>query len=509
MNTQDPNLRQPEAPRACPAYETHSRREFLRLSFSSVMLLTIGSQLSRKPGDLTSLSLQQASKLVRNKSVSPVDLTRACLERIQRLNPKLNAFITVAAEQALAQARELEIEVQHGRWRGPLHGIPLALKDNIDTSGIKTTAASAVFAERIPAEDAEVVRRLKAAGAIIIGKLNLDEFAIGLTSTLSHFGPVHNPWKLDHIAGGSSGGSAAAVSAHLCYGALGSDTGGSIRIPAAYCGVVALKPTYGLVSTRGLVPLSWSLDHVGPMCRSVAETALLLSAIAGYDPQESGSVNAPIINYAAALGTKTSALRVGISREMFSEIADPEIKAAVNEAVSVLRSMTASVRDIELPSIPEGTWVKVALAEAYVFHAPLLARAAERYNPIIRKRAELGSTISAKDYIEARRDVERLRRVIGDAFSGVDLIVAPTAYVPPVTIEQSLREEQSARPPLTPAPAFNIYGLPTVSVPCGFISSGLPIGLQISGPRLGEAKVLALAYAYEQATDWHRRRPVL
>jgi aspartyl-tRNA(Asn)/glutamyl-tRNA(Gln) amidotransferase subunit A len=488
----------------------YSRREFLKSSLATGTLMVLGSDVFGKSHDLPSLSLEEASRLVQKKSVSPVELTRSCLERIERLNPKLNAFITVTAERALAQARELENERQRGRWRGSLHGIPVALKDNIDTAGVRTTAASAVFGERIPAEDAEVVRRLRAAGAIIIGKLNLDEFAIGLTSTLSHFGPVHNPWKLDLIAGGSSGGSAAAVSAHLCYGALGSDTGGSIRIPAAYCGVVGLKPTYGLVSTRGLVPLSWSLDHVGPMCRSVADIALLLSAIASYDPQDSASVNAPTINYAAALGTKTSALRVGISRTLFSEIADPEIKAAVNEAVSVLRSMTASVCDIELPSIPEGTWVKVALAEAYVFHAPLLARGAEGYNPIIRKRAELGSTISAKDYIEARRHVERLRRVIGDAFSGVDLIVAPTAYVPPVTIEQSFREEQNlTRPPLTPAPAFNIYGLPTVSVPCGFISSGLPVGLQISGPRLGEAKVLALAYAYEQTTDWHRRRPVL
>ncbi len=489
--------------------DLYSRRAFLRDGLSSMSIWIIGSRSAfGNSNDLTSLTLRQASKLVRNKSISPVDLTGACLERIERLNPKLNAFITVTGEQALAQARQLENERQRGRWRGRLHGIPIALKDNIDTAGVRTTAASEVFADRIPVEDAEVVRRLKTAGAVIIGKLNMDEFAFGHTSTLSHFGPVHNPWKLGHITGGSSGGSAAAVSAHLCYGALGSDTGGSIRTPAAYCGVVGLRPTYGLVSTRGLVPLSWSLDHVGPLCRNVTDTALLLSGIAGYDLEDVGSVDAPIVDYMASLGGRVAGMRAGIAGDLVSKIADPEIKAAVNEAVTVLRSLRISIREVELPPISEGTFGDVLLAEAYAFHAPLLATVANRYHPVIRGRAELGRTISATSYIKARRDLERLRRLVRRVFADVDVVVAPTTYAPPPTIEQSAREQQR-RTPALPTVDFSIYGLPTISVPCGFTSSGLPIGLQISGPRFSEAKVLALAYAYEQATGWHRRQPVL
>jgi aspartyl-tRNA(Asn)/glutamyl-tRNA(Gln) amidotransferase subunit A len=230
--------------------------------------------------DLTRLSLVEAMALLRRKAVSPVELAQACIARIERLNPALNAFITVTAEQALQQAREAEAQIQRGQWRGPLHGMPLALKDLIDTAGIRTTAASAVFKDRIPTEDAEVVRRLKAAGAVLLGKLNMHEFAYGGTSVPSYYGAVHNPWNLGRIAGGSSGGSGAAVAAGLCFGALGSDTAASVRHPAAYCGVVGLKPTYGRVSTRGVIPLSWSLDHIGPLCRSAADAALLLEAIA-------------------------------------------------------------------------------------------------------------------------------------------------------------------------------------------------------------------------------------
>src|SRR5437016_5698154 len=256
----------------------------------------------------TGPSLQQVSELIRKKSASPVELTEECLKRIEKLNPALNAYITVMGEQALRQARELEAERQSGKWRGPLHGIPIGLKDLIDTAGVRTTAASAIFANRIPTDDAEVVRRLRAAGAILIGKLNMHEFAYGATSVPSHYGPVHNPWKLDRIAGGSSGGSGAAVAAELCYGALGSDTGGSIRQPSAYCGIVGFKPTYGRVSTRGVIPLSWSLDHIGPMCRTVADAALLLGVIAGYDPLETTSLDAPVPDYAHALRTKVSGL---------------------------------------------------------------------------------------------------------------------------------------------------------------------------------------------------------
>jgi aspartyl-tRNA(Asn)/glutamyl-tRNA(Gln) amidotransferase subunit A len=489
----------------------YSRREFLKKStVATGTLMMSGVSFFGKSYDLSSLSLEEVSRLVQKKSVSPVELVHSCLERIERLNPKLNAFITVTAEHSLAQARELENERQRGKWRGPLHGIPIALKDNIDTAEIRTTAATAVFADRIPTEDAEVVRRLKAAGAVILGKLNMDEFAFGHASTLSHFGPVRNPWKLDHIAGGSSGGSAAAVSARLCYGALGSDTGGSVRTPAAYCGVAGLRPTYGLVSTRGLVPLSWSLDHIGPMCCGVADVAHMLSGIAGYDPEDLASIKAPDIDYVASLRRKTAGMRAGVVARLLSKIGDPEIKAAINKGVAVLRSLGVDVRDVELPAIPEGTFGALILAESYVFHAPLLASAADRYQPVIRRRAEFGKTIDTTSYINARRDLERLRRLVGRVFGDVDVVLAPTSYASPPTIEEeSKREQEVGAPPALPTVDFSIYGLPTISVPCGFTSSGLPIGFQISGPRFGEAKILALAYAYERATNWHTKQPKL
>jgi aspartyl-tRNA(Asn)/glutamyl-tRNA(Gln) amidotransferase subunit A len=503
------SMRDTSSSRSVPARygndEMPSRREFLRTSFSSSTLLMIGSQLFAKSGDLTSLSLQEASMLVQSKAVSPVDLTRACLERIQRLNPTLNAFITVTTEQALAQAHALEKERQRGRSRGPLHGIPIALKDNIDTEGVKTTAASTFFANRIPTEDAEVVRRLKAAGAVIIGKLNMHEFASGTTSTISHFGPVHNPWNLDRIAGGSSGGSAVAVAAGLCYGTIGTDTGASVRLPAACCGIVGLKPTYGLVSARGVIPTSWSFDHVGPMCRTVTDTALLLSAIAGYDPDDSASIDVPPRNYLMGLGARTRSFRLGIPRTPFYENLDPEIEAAVRSALEVLSPLTERSQEVKLPPTPD-LFSSVADAETYAFHAPNLAKTPELYNAETRRVLQEGAKVSMAEYMQGRRDLDRMRRIIGKVFASVDLLVTPTMPKPPLTIAECREARQM---PPTNTGKFNIFGLPSISIPCGFTKTGLPIGLQISGPRLGEAKVFALAHAYEQATDWHRRRPVL
>ena len=305
--------------------------------------------MTQQPTDLTRLTLADAMVMLRRKTVSPVELVRAFISRIERFNPQLNAFITVTAEQALQQAREAEAEIQRGRWRGPLHGMPLALKDLIDTAGIRTTAASAVFKNRIPTEDAEVVRRLKAAGAVLLGKLNLHEFAYGGTSVPSYFGAVHNPWNLARIAGGSSGGSAAAVAAGLCIGALGTDTAASVRHPAAYCGVVGLKPTYGRVSTRGVIPLSWSLDHVGPLCRTAADAALLLETIAGADPLEPSSVDRPTDRYASALEASTASLRLGLVRRPYFEDLDADIEAAVNASIRELARITAGVHAVELP----------------------------------------------------------------------------------------------------------------------------------------------------------------
>ncbi len=492
------------------------RRDFLKATAGAYAAAALGAgavaaQAPAAADEIAMLSLADASDLVRRKKVSPVDLTRACLGRVGRLNPRLNAFITVTADRALADARVAEREIVNGQWRGPLHGIPVALKDLFDTAGVRTTAGSAVFADRVPSEDAEVVRRLKAAGAIILGKLNMHEFAYGDSSAQSHYGPVRNPWDVSRVPGGSSGGSAAAVAARLCYAALGSDTGGSIRQPSAYCGIAGLKPTYGLVSTRGVVPLSWSLDHVGPMCRTVADVALTLQPIAGADPLDTNSLAVSPPNYTAALRQKVARLRLGVPRAVFYDTLDPEIERAVNAALEVLRRLTAGARDVTLP--PYQT-IPVVGAEAYAYHAPYFTKTPERYQAMTRRRLEAGAGVSAAAYIQGRRELDRLRRDIRAVFADVDLLVTPTTALMPPTVEAALND--MGTPPaggvaltLRNTQPFDIFGIPTISVPCGFSGNGLPIGLSISGPALGEPAVLALAHAYEQATEWHRRMPPL
>jgi aspartyl-tRNA(Asn)/glutamyl-tRNA(Gln) amidotransferase subunit A len=479
-----------------------TRRTFVASSLGA----GIGMAYGKSPDQLTDLTLAEASARIRQRTVTPTNLTEACLARIEKYNPQLNAFITVMKDQALSQARDLDAEQRAGKLRGPLHGIPIGLKDLIDTAGIRTTAASAVFADRIPKEDAEVTRRLKAAGAILIGKLNMHEFAYGATSVPSHFGPVHNPWKLDHIAGGSSGGSASAVAARLCFGALGSDTGGSIRQPSSYNALAGLKPTYGRVSTRGVIPLSWSLDHIGPMCRTVTDAAMLLGVIAGYDPLETTSIDAPVPGYLQGLlgktRAKTSAFRLGIPRKVFYQNLDPEIDAAVNQALDVLRKLTAATVDVDLPTVGN---IPVLAAEAYAYHLPYFSKTPELYQPSTRARLEAGARVTAEAYINGRRELDRLRRTVTAVFSTVDLLITPTTPVPPSTIEHA----EAGAASLRNTSPFDAYGLPTISIPCGFTKLGLPIGLQISGPNFAEPRVLALAHAYEQATDWHTRSPEL
>ncbi|HEX5873734.1 MAG TPA: amidase, partial [Pyrinomonadaceae bacterium] len=285
-------------------------------------------------------SISEASDLLRRKKISPVELTTSCLARIEQLDPTINAVITVMHESALAEARKAEEEINAGNWRGPLHGIPIGLKDLIDTAGVKTTCGSALFADRVPDEDAAVVQRLKNAGAVLIGKQNMQEFAYGGTSASSYFGPVHNPWDHDRIAGGSSGGSAAAVAAGMCFGAIGTDTGGSVREPAAFCGIVGLKPTYGRVSLRGVFPLSPSLDHVGPLCRNVTDAALMLQVIAGYDKFDTACVDRPVDSYASALDVKTKP-RIGVVRRPFFEDIDPEIESTIEEALKQIGDLSS------------------------------------------------------------------------------------------------------------------------------------------------------------------------
>ena len=444
---------------------------------------------------MENITLADASELLRRKEISPVELATTCLNRIEELNPTINAFITVMHESALDEARAAEAEINGGNWRGPLHGIPIGLKDLIDTAGVKTTCGSALFAERVPTEDAYIVQRLKSAGAVLIGKQNMQEFAYGGTSTSSYFGPVRNPWDTDRIAGGSSGGSAAAVATGMGLAAIGTDTGGSVREPAAFCGIVGLKPTYGRVSVRGVFPLSASLDHVGPLCRDVRDTALLLQAIAGYDKFDPTCVDWPVDSYTEKL-TETIRPRIGIVRRPFFDGLDHEIAIAVDEAIKQISNFAADVLEIDLPPVPTA----VQAPEVYALHEKSFTAAPELYLPWIRERLKQAAAIDTTSYIEARQYLDRLRREIDDVFAKVDFLITPTTPRPPITIRKAL--EMSPDPAgefwLRNTRPFNAYGLPTISIPCGFTRAGLPIGLQISAAHFSEAKLLAFALACEQ-----------
>ena len=486
-----------------------TRRRFLAAGGVAAARLATRRAQSQSQ-DLADLTLKKASEMLRSKAASPVELTQACLRRIAKHNGPLNAFITVTGEQALVAAREAEGEQRRGRWRGSLHGIPIALKDNIDTAGIPTTGASELFRDRVPSTDAEVVRRLKNAGAILLGKTNLHEFAYGGSSSVTFFKPVHNPWALDRIPGGSSGGSAAATAAGLCFGALGTDTAGSVRIPACYCGIVGFKPTYGRVSNRGVIPLSWTLDHVGPICRTVEDAALMLGVIAGYDEQDSTTVNAPVPEYSRGLRMPTSKLRLAVARTPYFDGLDPEIAKAVETAIDVLRKLTASVGEVALPTagfLPGDPFSNLRAVEAYAYHEEWITKTPEKYQAVTRDRIlQLAAGVQAADYVRARRALDQLRREIPKVFVKVDLVITPTMPRPPVAIAESASFD--AVPTRNTAP-FDIFGLPAISVPCGFTGAGLPIGLQISGAPFAEATVLALAHAYEQATEWHNQHPKL
>jgi aspartyl-tRNA(Asn)/glutamyl-tRNA(Gln) amidotransferase subunit A len=433
-------------------------------------------------------SIAEVAKQIRRREISPVELVRECLEQIERLNPTLNAFITVTAESALADARKAESEIRSGKWRGLLHGIPIGLKDLIDTAGIRTTAASAVFRDRIPTEDAEVVKRLKAAGAVLIGKQNLHEFAYGGSSLISHFGPVRNPVNPDFLAGGSSGGSAAAVASGMCYAAIGTDTAGSIREPAAICGVVGLKPSYGLVSTRGIIPLSQSLDHAGPITRTVEDAAIVLDAIAELPGNHFQDLQGGIRDFV-----------IGVPRKYFYEELDKDVAAAIEEVIKWLTGSVKEVREVECPVDQDRT---VFLAESQAYHRDKISAYADLYDPETLRRLKTGHAVNEAEYQQALSQLRRVRQKIGQTFRDVDLLITPAVPIPTPRISGLVKDISQLRPAemllLRNTRPINVWGLPAISVPCGVNSQGLPIGLQFIGPPGGDAKVLRAAYAYEQ-----------
>ncbi len=457
--------------------------------------------------DLRDLTISEAAEMVRGQKLSPVELTRTMLERIERLDPQLNSYITVTADSALAEAERAEQSAGRGEELGPLHGVPLALKDLFDTAGVRTTAGSKILADRIPERDATVVQRLRGAGAVLLGKLNMHEFAFGVTTQNPHYGPCRNPWNTDCIPGGSSGGSGAAVAAGLCLGALGSDTGGSIRIPASFCGIVGLKPTYGRVSRAGVVPLSWSLDHAGPMTRTVRDAAVLLGVIAAHDPADPASAAQAVPDYTAGLEDGVRGLRVGLPRRYFYEQVEPDVAAAVEQAIAVLRTEGAEVCDVDLAAIESAglAFQVIILAEAAAYHARTMRERPQDYGEDVRLRLEPGALYPATQFVDA----QRLRRRVVDGFltalAGVDVLVTPTL---PMTAPRIPGPKVETPNPVTrfTFPA-NLAGLPAISLPCGFGTDGLPIGLQIIGRPFDESTVLRAGRAYERATDWHTRRP--
>ena len=454
-------------------------------------------------------TIQQLGQQVRDRLISPVELARDCLARIENFNPKLNAFITVVADSALDEARRAEQEIQHGNYRGPLHGIPIGLKDILDTAGIRTTAASAQYKDRIPSEDAEVVRRLRDAGAIILGKQNLHEFAYGGSAMISFFGEMHNPWDVTRLAGGSSGGSAASVASGLGFAAVGTDTAGSIRLPAAYCGAVGLKPSHGRVSARGVVPLSWSYDHVGPIANSVFDAALMLQVLAGYDSGDPVGVDAPVPDFTARLDQLPPKLRIGVPRAFFFDDLNPEIAAAIEKAIQVFRELHAEIHDDA--KLEVSTDRTLASAEAYAFHQPMVIRSPELYQPATLTRIKSGENITAADTLRASRDLQASRHAIRKIFDEVDVLLTPTAPIPPPSIKELKEHPDQLRPQelimLRNTRPFNVWGIPAISVPCGFTKDGLPIGVQLAAAPWKEEIVLQAAQAYEKATDWHKKTP--
>ncbi len=466
--------------------------------------------------DLKTLTLASAARMIRAGDLSPVELTRAVLDRTESLNDRMAIYITVTADHATAQAEAAERALGDGRNLGPLHGVPISLKDLIDTKGIRTTAGSRVFADRIPGEDATVTKRLNDAGAVLIGKTNLHELAFGVTSVNPHYGAVRNPWDPDRISGGSSGGSATSVALSTALGSLGSDTGGSIRIPAGLCGTVGLKPTYGRVSGTGVVPLSWSLDHVGPMTRTVEDAAIMLEVIAGHDPRDPSSRKVSVPAYSRKLEGGVRGLRLGLPRAAFYNRLDPEIDQAVQEAIKHLEQIGASVVEVDIPSadLQRPIFTNIASPESFSYYQKYLESSPELYGQDIRARIEAGRLLLSVDYVRAQRARSILKSELQAAFEVADLLITPTLPISAPLIDQAVVEWDGETEPVLGALTrntrlFNITGLPAITVPCGFTSNDLPIGLQITGKAFDETTVLRAAYTYEQDAVWSVRRPAL
>ncbi len=460
--------------------------------------------------DLTTLTLKDAASRIESGELTSTELSTVFLERIRKLNPKLNAFITITQDHALRSARIADEELKARKYRGPLHGIPIAIKDLFETKGIKTTAGSKILADYVPNQDAFVVKKLAEAGAVLLGKLNMHEWALGVTSLNPHFGPVINPWDPERIAGGSSGGSAVALAANLCSASLGSDTGGSIRIPSALCGTVGLKPTYGLVSLRGAVPLSWSLDHVGPMARNVQDLALVLQVIAGYDEDDPASVNRPKQDYLMQIERGVEGLRICVPTNYFFDRVEAGISEFIRRAAKKLEELGAVVTESSCDNVELDTRANgiILLSEAAAYHRQHLLEQPEAFGADVLSRLRTGELMSAVDLASAQRTRVDSIRSRSKFFEKFDVMITPVTPAPAL-LRAGLDAVEAARKLTSLTSPFNLAGLPALSLPCGFTPEGLPVGMQMVAGPWKEATLLRAAYAYEAATEWHKKWPSL
>jgi aspartyl-tRNA(Asn)/glutamyl-tRNA(Gln) amidotransferase subunit A len=452
--------------------------------------------------ELTSLTIHEAASLLKQKEISPVELTQSHLRRIQQYDQRLNSFITLTPELALQQARQAEMEIMQGTYKGALHGIPLALKDLYETQGIRTTAGSIFFADYIPEADAAVVQKLKEAGAVILGKSNMHEIALGVTNENPHFGDCCNPWDLSRISGGSSGGNAAALAAGLCMGAMGSDTGGSIRIPSALCGVVGFKPTYGRVSLRGVIPLSWNLDHAGPMARCVRDVTILLQAIAGYDPEDAWSVDVPVEDLISDPISGLQGWRIALAVDDYfinAEFVDREVLQAIQKAAQVFEDLGARVEQVPFPYARDAAMANGLMtpADAAAFHHQRLSDNPQGFGLDVLKRLQTGAAYTSTEYSLARRMQTILRCKFNEFFNEFDLLLTPTTPITAPTRGSADAVERARLLTRFTAP-FNLTGLPALSIPCGWSKDKMPIGLQIVGKAWAESKIILAGELYEQ-----------
>ncbi|WP_240417236.1 amidase [Paenibacillus periandrae] len=440
-----------------------------------------------------------------NKKFSPTEIVRSTLARIERLQPELNAFIHVMSEQALEQAEVLEKEMLKGEIRGPLHGVPVAVKDMIQTKGVRTTAGSRVLEHWIPDEDATVVTRLKKAGVILVGKANMHEFAMGATSENPHYGDVRNPWNQSKIAGGSSGGSAVSVAAGMSTAALGSDTAGSIRLPSALCGIVGFKPTYGSVSRHGSIPFSWSLDHIGPMARTVEDAALVWNCIAGFDSKDPATSKRKIPSYTAPQPGMLKGKKIGVCQPYFFENVNEEISLLLNRALERFRELGAEIIEIELPGLDQAQQALrvIAQSEGNSFHKPIYSLHPEWYGEDVQYRLQFGQQVSAEQYLQAQKTRNVFIRQVLGQMQGIDALVSPMNHNPPFAIGSVVPADAINNMfRLAKAPLANLLGFPAVSVPCGFMQEGLPAGMQLIGKPFADTQLLQIAQLYEQTEQW-------